>query len=229
MNFLSILSGLENFELFGIPIINTDSFAELIVRFLFNIVVSLIIVGWFYYRKSKRSDYLYTFMLISTTVFLLIFLLGHEKLQMGLALGLFAIFGIVRYRTETVPIREMTYLFMIIGISVINGLATSVSHFELVVTNLIFIAMTWLMEGRMTNGIPNCKFIVYEKINLITPEHHAEMLADLKARTGLDIVKFEIGYINFLKDTAFVKVYYNSDNNEVNTIDQITKTKQFNG
>ena len=85
------------------------------------------------------------------------------------------------------------------------------------------------MEGRMVMQTPNCKFIVYEKINLITPEHHDEMMADLKARTGLDIVKFEIGYINFLKDTCFVKVYYNTKNDEINTIDMITKTKQFNG
>ena len=164
MELLSILSGLENTDLFGIPIINVDSFSELIVRFLFNTIISFIIVGWFYYRKAKRRDYLYTFMLISTTVFLLIFLLGHEKLQMGLALGLFAIFGIVRYRTETVPIREMTYLFMIIGISVINGLATSVSYTELLTTNLIFIVMTWIMEGKIMK-VENCKFIIYEKID----------------------------------------------------------------
>lgn len=118
---------------------------------------------------------------------------------------------------------------MIIGISVINGLATSISVFELVVTNMIFIVMTWIMESSLVISTPNCKFIVYEKINLITPEHHDEMMADLKTRTGLDIVKFEIGYINFLKDTCFVKVYYNTKDNEVNTVDQITKTKQFNG
>src|SRR5574344_1189772 len=216
MELLSILSGLENTDLFGIPIINVDSFSELVVRFLFNTIISFIIVGWFYYRKAKRRDYLYTF------------LLGHEKLQMGLALGLFAIFGIVRYRTETVPIREMTYLFMIIGISVINGLATSVSYTELLTTNLIFIVMTWIMEGKIMK-VENCKFIIYEKIDLITPARHDEMMEDLKKRTGLEITKFEVGYINFLKDTAFVKIYYKTDSDEINTVDQITKEKQFNG
>src|SRR5574344_2388801 len=98
-----------------------------------------------YYRKSGRRDYYNTFLLFSVTIFLLIFLLDNVKLQMGFALGLFAIFGMIRYRTETVPIREMTYLFMIIGISVINGLATSVSYTELLTTNLIFIVMTWIM------------------------------------------------------------------------------------
>ncbi len=229
MNLLSAVAGLENLNLFGIPLINVDSFTELIIRFFFNILITYIIVGFFYYRRSKRRDYLYTFMLISTTVFLLIFLLGHEKLQMGLALGLFAIFGIVRYRTETVPIREMTYLFMVIGVSVINGLATSVSYMELIITNVIFIFMTWVMEGKVLK-VENCKFIVYDKISFITPEHHDEMMADLKTRTGLDITNFEIGYINFLKDTAFVKVYYNNGGNDsVNTIDQISKVKQFNG
>lgn len=225
MDLLSIFDS----QFFGTPLLNADSFGELILRFLFNTLISFVIVGYFYYQKSKRQDYLYTFMLISTTVFLIIYLLGHEKLQMELALGLFAIFGIVRYRTETVPIREMTYLFMIIGVAVINALATTVSHIELLATNLVIIGMTWIMESKLVMATPNCKFIVYEKINLITPEHHDEMMADLKARTGLDIVKFEIGYINFLKDTCFVKVYYNTSNNEVNTVDQITKTKQFNG
>lgn len=228
MTILNILEGLQNIDFFGIPVINVDSFCELLVRFIFNTVVTFIIAGWLYYSKAKRRDYLYTFMLISTTVFLLIFLLGHEKLQMGLALGLFAIFGIVRYRTETVPIREMTYLFMIIGLAVINGLATSVSHLELVITNALFILMTWIMEGKLVQ-VQNCKFIVYEKIKLITPDKHDEMLADLKERTGLDIINFEIGYINFMKDTCFVKVYYKSDSDQVNTIDKITKAKQFNG
>ena len=228
MAILDILSGLEHSDLFGVSLINVDSFSELFLRFIFNTIVSFAIAGWLYYRKSKRRDYLYTFMLISTTVFLLIFLLGQEKLQMEFALGLFALFGIVRYRTETVPIREMTYLFMIIGVAVINGLATSVSYFELVFTNCLFVFMTWFMEGKLME-VQNCKLIVYEKIKLITPDHHDEMLEDLKQRTGLDIIKFEIGTINFMKDTCFVKVYYKSEGNEVNTIDQVTKAKQFNG
>ena len=117
---------------------------------------------------------------------------------------------------------------MIIGISVINGLATSVSYTELLTTNLIFIVMTWIMEGKIMK-VENCKFIIYEKIDLITPARHDEMMEDLKKRTGLEITKFEVGYINFLKDTAFVKIYYKTDSDETNTVDQITKEKQFNG
>ena len=159
----------------------------------------------------------------------MIFLLGSEKLQIGLALGLFAIFGIIRYRTDTVPIREMTYLFLIIGLSVINALAVSVSYVELITTNFLFVLMTWLMERTRIVSKSACKLIRYEKIALITPEKYDEMVADIKARTGLNITKCEVGYIDFLKDTAFVKVYYETESQEINTIDQVTRAKDFNG
>jgi hypothetical protein len=192
------------------------------------LVTSLIIVK-LYYDKSKRRDYVFTFTLISTTVFLLIFLLGSEKLQIGLALGLFAIFGIIRYRTDTVPIREMTYLFLIIGLSVINALAVSVSYVELLVTNGLFVLMTWLMEKTRIVSKSACKLIKYEKIDLITPENYQLMLEDIKKRTGLKVSKCEVGYIDFLKDTALIKVYYEADTQEINTVDQITRAKDFNG
>jgi hypothetical protein len=215
--------------MFGIELINVDGVLELLVRFLLNLGVTATIIGWLYYSKSRRRDYVFTFILISTTVFLLIFLLGNEKLQIGLALGLFAIFGIIRYRTETVPIREMTYLFLIIGISVINGLAENVSLGELLLTNLLFIIVTWLMESSRFMKQVSCKLIIYEKINLIKPEKEAEMLEDIRSRTGLNVTKFEVGHIDFLKDIAFVKVYYTSDKKEINTIDQISTKSQFNG
>jgi hypothetical protein len=226
---MTLLTLLSNWNLFGIELINVDGVFELLIRFFLNLLVTAIIIGWLYYSKSKRRDYVFTFILISTTVFLLIFLLGNEKLQIGLALGLFAIFGIIRYRTETVPIREMTYLFLIIGISVINGLAESVSLAELMITNLLFIIMTWGMESSRFMKRVSCKLIIYEKINLIKPEKEVEMLEDLRNRTGLNVTKFEVGHIDFLKDIAFVKVYYKSDKNEINTIDQISKKSQFNG
>ena len=206
-----------------------DGLLELLFRFGLNVVVTSLIIVWLYYGKSKRRDYVFTFTLISTTIFLLIFLLGSEKLQIGLALGLFAIFGIIRYRTDTVPIREMTYLFLIIGLSVINALAVSVSYVELFVTNGLFVFMTWLMEKSRIVSKSACKLVKYEKIDLITPEKHDEMMADLKKRTGLNVTKFEVGYIDFLKDTALVKVYYEAPTQEINTIDQITRAKDFNG
>ena len=225
MNLLSI----TDLAVFGIPIVNPEGFFELLLRFGLNVFVTSLIIVWLYYGKSKRRDYVFTFTLISTTVFLLIFLLGSEKLQIGLALGLFAIFGIIRYRTDTVPIREMTYLFLIIGLSVINALAVSVSYLELFATNALFVFMTWLMEKTRIVSKSSCKLIKYEKIDLITPDKYDEMVADIKQRTGLNITKCEVGYIDFLKDTALVKVYYESNSQEINTIDQIPRAKDFNG
>ncbi len=225
MNLLNI----TDLAVFGIPIVNPEGFFELLLRFGLNVIVTSLIIVWLYYGKSKRRDYVFTFTLISTTVFLLIFLLGSEKLQIGLALGLFAIFGIIRYRTDTVPIREMTYLFLIIGLSVINALAVSVSYLELFATNALFVFMTWLMEKTRIVSKSSCKLIKYEKIDLITPDRYDEMLADIKKRTGLNITKCEVGFIDFLKDTALIKVYYESNSQEINTIDQITRPKDFNG
>lgn len=214
-------------QLFGVPFFDGPSLLHLLLRFFFNLLVCWIIIGFFYYRKSKRKDYYFTFMLFSTTIFLLIFLLDNVSLQIGFALGLFAIFGIIRYRTETVPIREMTYLFEVIGISVINGLAMTVSYTELMVTNLLFILLTWFFESVKFFKHQACKVILYEKIDLIKQGREKELLEDLVNRTGLDITKFEIGHIDFLKDTAYIKVYYNSPNNEVNTMDQAIKIKSY--
>lgn len=226
---MELLTSILDYELFGNSIINVDGLWELVARFALNVIVTSLIIVWLYYGKSKRRDYVFTFTLISTTVFLLIFLLGSEKLQIGLALGLFAIFGIIRYRTDTVPIREMTYLFLIIGLSVINALAVSVSYVELLVTNGLFVLMTWVMEKTRIVSKSSCKLIKYEKIDLIKPEKYDEMVGDIKNRTGLKVTKCEVGYIDFLKDIALVKVYYESYSKEINTIDQITRAKDFNG
>jgi len=207
----------------GIPLMETHSFLLLLMRFVFNLLVIWIIIQYFYYKKSHRKDYYITFMLFSVTIFLLIFLLDNVSMQIGFGLGLFAIFSVIRYRTESVPIREMTYLFVVIGISVINGLALTVSYAELALTNFLFIGAIWALESNKVLKHRSCKIVLYEKIELIKPEREAELIADLKDRTGLDITKVEVGYINFLRDTAFVKVYYNSLKNEINTIDGVTR------
>jgi hypothetical protein len=148
---------------------------------------------------------------------MLLYLLDNVKIQVGFALGLFAIFGILRYRTDTLPIREMTYLFMIIGISVINALAKDLGYLELGVTNAIFIIVTWLLESSNILRNVSVKHIVYEKIELIKPEKSAELLADIRQRTGLNITKIEVGNIDFLRDTALLNVYY--DTRETNLAD----------
>jgi hypothetical protein len=195
--------------------------SELVIRFLLNTAVIAFIVRVFYYPKSKRRDYFVTFILISISVFLLIFLMGGVKLKVGFALGLFAIFGIIRYRTESVPIREMTYLFLIIAVSAINGLATSISYVELLATNLLFIISIWAMESNRWVKHVASKLVMYDNINLITPDKEDELIADLKKRTGLHILRVEVGAIDFSKDTAMVKVYYEPLSNEINSVDHV--------
>jgi lipid-A-disaccharide synthase-like uncharacterized protein len=208
----------------GAPLFDEFNFWLLILRFAFNLLVCWIIIQFLYYKKSRRKDFYFTFMLFSVAVFLLIFLMDSVSIQLGFALGLFAIFGIIRYRTETVPIREMTYLFVVIGISLINGLSgTTISHIEILATNLLFILVVWALESNRLLKHTSHKIVLYEKIQLIKPEKHNELLSDLKERTGLDITKLEIGHIDFLRDVAYIKVYYNSDSDEINTIDTITR------
>lgn len=204
-----------------------EAFISLLTRFAFNLIIIGIIIIFFYFKKTKRRDYLFTFFMVSTTIFLMIYLLDSVKIQIGFALGLFAIFGILRYRTDTLPVREMTYLFAIIGISVINALSNAkISIIELVFTNLIFIGIFWGLESIKKLKHITSKLIIYEKIDLIKPERQEEMLTDLRNRTGIDIERFEIGQIDFLKDIAYVKIYYSNDNRE-NMADNITKTKEF--
>ena len=212
----------------NIPIFQQESLITLGIFFLFNLLVCWVLVHFFYYRKSKRKDYYYTFMLFSVTIFLLMFLLNNVNLGMGFALGLFAIFGMIRYRTEMVPIREMTYLFVVIGISVINGLGQNQGLVNLLIINLLFVFVVALVDGIFGSKkrVP-AKMILYDKIELIKHGREDELKADLEARTGLTISKFEVGHIDFLRDVAYIKVYYEPISDEENTIDMIVKPKEF--
>lgn len=201
---------------------------ELVLRFLFNILVVGLIIHRLYFPKSRRLDYYFTFMLISVSIFFLIFLLGSVKLKIGFALGLFAIFGIIRYRTESMPVREMTYLFVIISVSVINALAGLDSYAELLLANLFFLITIWICESNRWLKHISEKLIVYNRVDLILPEKRDEMMADLKARTGLDIKTFDVGAIDYLRDTAMVKIYYWMPNNEHNTIETLLKLPKEN-
>jgi len=207
-------------KLFDIDIIDAPDFLELIIKFAFNMLIILILVRFLYYSVTNRKDYLFTYIMISVTVFLLCFLLENVKLQLGFALGLFAIFGIIRYRTNPIPIREMTYLFIVIGISVINALANKkISYAELVFTNLTIIFIVWLLEKVFFLKHLSVKNIMYEKIELIKPENYSEMKDDLEKRTGLIIQRFEVGRINYLRDSARVKIYYYEKDNQINYAD----------
>jgi len=193
----------------------------LIIHLAINLFVTVGIVRLLYYPRSRRRDYFFTFILTSTTIFMLLFLLDTVKIQVGFALGLFAIFGIIRYRTDAVPAREMTYLFSIIGISVINALAKNIGYVQMGIVNGIFILITWLLENKAFLKHVSSKRIIYEKIELIRPERYEELVTDLKQRTGLAITKVEVGSIDFLKDTALLNVYYVS--RETNQADSLVK------
>ena len=211
----------------GVPLCDTQSLLHLLMRFAFNLLISWLIVRVCYYRKSQRKDYVLTYMLFSSAMFLLIFLMENVNLQIGLTLGLFAIFGVIRYRTETVPVREMTYLFVIIATSVINGLALNISYVELFVANALIFLLIWAMESRVLLRHTSAKLVIYEKIQFITPERREEMIADLEQRLGHKVEKVEVGHVDFLRDVAFVKVYYELPDGEINTVDHISKPNQF--
>jgi hypothetical protein len=205
----------ESVEIFGIDLIDTEDFFELLIRFSFNALIILIIVRLLYYPMAKRKDYLFTYILISTIIFLLCFLLDNVKLELGFALGLFAIFGIIRYRTNPIPIKEMTYLFLVIGVSVINALANKkVSYAELIFTNLIILITTYILEHVMLVRHESTKTIEYERIDLITKDKREELIKDLESRTGIKLNRVEIGRINFLRDTVRIKIYYYEDDAE---------------
>jgi uncharacterized membrane protein YoaK (UPF0700 family) len=201
-------------ELFGIELIDVEDFIELLLRFALNMGVVIVLVRYIYYRLTNRKDYLFTYLLIAVTVFLLCYLLENVKLELGFALGLFAIFGIIRYRTRQIAIKEMTYLFLVIGISVINALANKkVSYAELLFTNMAVIAATYLLEKVFFLRHETSKTIDYEKIELIKPENYQLLLEDLEERTGLIINRAEVGRLDFLRDSARVRIYYYMDEN----------------
>ena len=213
MELLLIL--LDSIEFLGTPLFDPEDFLKLIVKTVFNLIIITVIIRYIYYPVTKNKDYLFTYFLISMTVFLLCVLLDSVKLQLGFALGLFAIFGIIRYRTDPIAIKEMTYLFLVIGISVVNALSNKkISYAELVFANLMIVFLTYGMEKIWLLRHQSRKNITYEKIELIVPEKREELIADLKARTGIDVIRVEIRRIDFLRDTANLRIFYYEEDSE---------------
>ena len=208
-----------------LPFCNTGALWHLLLRFGFHLVVCLLIIHFCYYPKTRNRDYYKSFVFFASGMFLLLFLLESIKLQIGLTLGLFAIFGVIRYRTETVPIKEMTYLFMIIVISVINGLSLNVSYVELFIANALLFVIMFLFEHQRVISTTNSKLILYERIELIVPERREELMQDLMLRTGLQVTRVEVGHIDFLRDAAFLKIFYQSDHYEDGAFGKITKLR----
>ena len=221
-----------------------QSVAELCIRFFLNLLVCWILVQFFYYRKSRRRDYYFTFMVFSAAMLLLLYIMGNVEVGVGLTLGLFAIFGVIRYRTETVPIREMTYLFVIIALAALNGLAPvykivgvagpdpryviSMGTVGIMArSNLLVILLIWFLENGKFLNHTSTKLVLYDRIELIVPEKRDELIADLEKRTGVKVDNLEIGHVDFLRDAAYIKIFYTLEKGQTGSIDTLTRAKDF--
>ncbi len=195
------------------PLLNLPNMTALFAKLTFDLIVIYIIAKQIYFRIHQNRTYLFTMVTFNIIIFLVCYLLNHLTLGLGFSFGIFAIFSILRYRTLSLPIKEMTYLFISISIAIINALSNStISYTELVFTNAAIIGLTYILEKSWVRN-EQVKHIIYEKINLIKPQLRNELLEDLRLRTGLDITRCEIGRIDFLKDVAEVRIYFASDDN----------------
>jgi hypothetical protein len=186
------------------------SFIEPLLSFAINLALVFVIVRFIYYPQQRDKSYVFTFIAFNTIIFLVMSLLSNADISIGVGFGLFAIFSILRYRTETIPIREMTYLFIVIALPVLNAMLLDGQYYvELAVANLATIGVLYGLERGWGFRYETRKTINYERIELIRPENWALLLADLQQRTGLPIQRIEIGKLNFLRDSAEIHVYYN--------------------
>ena len=221
-----------NYELgqqFGLTLFDPQQFISLSIRFIVNLIVVGIIARCFYYPRSHRRDYAFIFILMAMSIFLLVSLMEGEGMNIGAAMGLFAIFGIMRFRTEAVPIREMTYLFMLIALSVVNAVAHGDYHpkadywdgvgiVTILFVNIAFICMAWVFESTKVMNQEASKIIRYDNVTLITPERREELKADLEKRTGLKITRIEVGMLDFLKDSTLIRIFYDDPEDVGNSI-----------
>ena len=190
-----------------------ELFSELIhlmIRFGFNLSIAFIIIKLIYHRNhSSNLDFVFTYFMFNTLIFFFAYLLGNITINMGFAFGLFAVFAILRYRTDPIPIKEMTYLFIVITIGVINALSgNEVPYTVLLFTNITLVVLTYFLETYWQKNLLARMTVEYEKIENIKPENRDALLADLKERTGLNIQSFEFRKMNFLRDTARIRIYY---------------------
>ena len=200
----------------------TPYFIEMMIRFAICMAFNWLIIDRLYYRKSHRRDFYFTFLLTSVAIFFLVFFMifGLDELggktSMGIGIGLFGIFSIMRYRTDTMPVREMTYMFVIVSMAVVNAIATSVTLVEILLTDLILFLAIWLCEKMLK--MEHTRLVQYDRIELIKPERREELLADLRERLGVDVYKVHIGAIDMLRDMAIIRIYYHPQRDDKNDL-----------
>ncbi len=221
-------------NMIGLTLLDPQHFISLVMRFVINLVVVTIIARRYYYPRSRRRDYMFIFILMSQSIFLLVSLMEGDGMNLGAAMGLFAIFGIMRFRTEAVPIREMTYLFMLIAVSVVNALSRAEYHpkadywdgfglVTIVFVNLVFVGMAWIFESGKLVSSSCSKYILYDNVALVAPDKRKELKADLEARTGIKIQRIEVGTIDFLKDSCMIRIFYDNRLDRGNSIEGMIK------
>jgi hypothetical protein len=199
---------MEILNVLGVKMFQLEAFSELAIRFAFNLIATVLVV-FLYSRISKRKEFYFSYIAISMSVFLLVLLLQNVKLELGFALGLFAIFGIIRYRTDPIPPKEMTYLFVIIAVSVINALSKGyIGYSELTLVNLLLLGTLWALEKALTLRQEDSLLVIYENIENLHKDREEELLADLRERTGIKIKRYQILKIDFLRDVAQINIYF---------------------
>lgn len=203
---LSVL--LDATKIFGIKLFDSD-FYEMLLRLLLNLTVAYSIIHYIYTPTRKDSEYLFTFMIFNPLIFFICHLFSKVDLSIGFAFGLFAVFSILRYRTTQIQVKEMTYMFIVIAVAVINALATKkVSYTELMFTNAFIIGITYLIEKYTNSSTVNMQMIKYEVIENIRPENHDLLLADLENRIGKKVIRFEIIEADYIRDSARLRVFH---------------------
>lgn len=192
-----------------------DWLFDFVIRYLINLAALTLLVRGIYYPRYRNKDFVFSFSLFNSIIFLVCFLLSSDQLNMGFAFGLFAIFSMLRYRTVTIPIREMGYFFLSIALAILNALMNIEQSFlfQLCVNALLMVGV-WLLEGQQTLEHENFKEVHYEKIEWIKPAFRRQMIQDLSEKTGLPIHRVEIISIDFLKDVALIHVFYMARENE---------------
>ena len=207
----------------------SPGYAEMLLRLLINVLITWFIIDRLYYTKSRRRDFYFTFMLISIAIFFIVFFMifvledMKGKTSMGIGIGLFGIFSIMRYRTDAMPVREMTYLFIIIALAVVNAIAEGVPLVELLLTNLIVVFAVWLCERNLKTQ-PS-KLVQYDRMELITPERREELKADLEKRLGVKVLKVDVGAVDFIRDMAMLRVVYEGRDTVANNFMKLTKSQ----
>lgn len=185
---------------------------QLLLGFLLDLVVALFIIRGLYYPSRGNKEYVLTFLTFNTTVYLISSLLGGIDLSVGFGFSLFAIFSLLRYRTNPIPVREMTYLFVLMALPVIDAvLLDQNAYLPVLIANAVTVSVLYIGEKEWGCHYEQQKSITYEKIELIKPQHYERLLADLRERTGLDVTACRVGKIDFMHDVAELRITYQQD------------------